>query len=201
SATAGQLGDFFQYVIDHPVTLPRQKSAMLPIVQKDVEAARVSIYNERTQAKHPLLGLRFNNTTGMHLMQGPITVFEGSSYAGDARVLDITPKDERLISYAIDLGTEVESIAKRQPDRITKVKVSKGILYRTDKVREEKTYNLKNRTEKDRTVLIEHPFRPEFALVSKDKPKERARDVYRFEVKLAAGKTASQEVVEERDLS
>src|SRR5262249_47283621 len=91
SATAGGPGDFFQYVIDHPVSLPRQKSAMLPIVQKEVEADRVSIYSERTQAKHPLLGLRFHNTTGMHLMQGPITVFEGSSYAGDARVLDITP--------------------------------------------------------------------------------------------------------------
>src|SRR5205823_11407225 len=103
SATASELGDFFQYVIDHPVTLPRQKSAMLPIVQKEVQADRVSIYNERTQAKHPLLGLKFTNTTGMHLMQGPITVFEGSSYAGDARILDITPKDERLISYAIDL--------------------------------------------------------------------------------------------------
>jgi hypothetical protein len=173
---------------------------MLPIVQKDVEAARVSIYNERTQAKHPLLGLRFKNTTGMHLMQGPITVFEGSSYAGDARILDITPKDERLISYAIDLGTEVEPVAKRQPDRITKVKVNKGILYRTDRVREEKTYSLKNRSEHDRTVLIEHPFRPEFAITSKDKPAERARDVYRFEVKLAAGQTASQEVVEERDV-
>ncbi len=201
SATAGELGDFFQYVIDHPVTLPRQKSAMLPIVQKEVEAARVSIYNERTQAKHPLLGLRFKNTTGMHLMQGPITVFEGSSYAGDARVLDITPKDERLISYAIDLGTEVEPIAKAVPERLTKVKLNKGILYRTTRVREEKTYNLKNRTEHDRTVLIEHPFRPDFSLVSKDKPSERARDVYRFEVKLPAGKTASREIIEERDVN
>jgi hypothetical protein len=200
SATAGELGDFFQYVIDHPVTLPRQKSAMLPIVQKDVEAARVSIYNERTQAKHPLLGLKFKNTTGMHLMQGPITVFEGSSYAGDARVLDITPKDERLISYAIDLGTEVEPVAKKQPDRLTKVKINKGILYRTDKVREEKTYNVKNRSEHDRVVLIEHPFRADFALVSKDKPAERARDVYRFELKVAAGQGASEEVVEEKDL-
>jgi hypothetical protein len=201
AATAGELGDFFQYVIDHPVTLPRQKSAMLPIVQKDVEAARVSIYNERTQPKHPLLGLRFKNTTGMHLMQGPITVFEGSSYAGDARVLDIQPKDERLISYAIDLGTEVEPVAKKQPDRLTKVKVNKGILYRTDKVREEKTYNVKNRSEHDRTVLIEHPFRPDFSLVSKDKPAERARDVYRFQFQLPAGKTASQEVVEEKDVN
>ena len=173
SATAGELGDFFQYAIDHPVTLPRQKSAMLPIVQKDVEADRVSIYNERTQAKHPLLGLKFRNTTGMHLMQGPITVFEGSSYAGDARVLDVQPKDERLISYAIDLGTEVEPIAKKQPDRLTKVKVNKGILYRTDKIREEKTYNVKNRSEHDRVVLIEHPFRADFNLVSKDQPAER----------------------------
>ncbi len=201
SATAGELGDFFQYVIDHPVTLPRQKSAMLPIVQKDVEAARVSIYNERTQAKHPLLGLRFKNTTGMHLMQGPITVFEGSSYAGDALVLDITPKDERLISYAIDLGTEVEPVAKAIPERLTKVKLNKGILYQTTRVREEKTYNLKNRSEHDRTVLIEHPYRPDFSLVSKDKPAERARDVYRFEVKLPAGHTASQEVIEERDVN
>ena len=200
-ATAGELGDFFQYVIDHPVTLPRQKSAMLPIVQKDVEANHVSIYNERTQAKHPLLGLRFKNTTGMHLMQGPITVFEGSSYAGDARVLDITPKDERLISYAIDLGTEVEPVAKAVPERLTKVKLNKGLLYQTTRVREEKTYNLKNRTEHDRTVLIEHPFRADFSLVSKDKPAERARDVYRFEVKLPAGQTASREIIEEKDVN
>ncbi len=201
SATAGELGDFFQYVIDHPVTLPRQKSAMLPIVQKDVEANRVSIYNQGVQAKHPLLGLRFKNTTGMHLMQGPITVFEGSSYAGDARVLDITPKDERLISYAIDLGTEVEPVAKAVPERLTKVKLNKGLLYQTTRVREEKTYNLKNRSEHDRTVLIEHPYRADFSLVSKDKPAERARDVYRFEVKLPAGETASREIIEEKDVN
>jgi hypothetical protein len=200
SATAGELGDYFQYAIDHPVTLPRQKSAMLPIVQKEVEADRVSIYNERVQAKHPLLGLKFRNTTGLHLMQGPVTVFEGSSYAGDARVLDLQPKEERLISYAIDLGTEVEPIFKRQPDRITKVKLHKGLLYQTTKVREERTYNVKNRSDKDRTVLIEHPFRPDFALVSKDKPAERARDVYRFEVKVPSGKSASQEIVEEQDV-
>ena len=48
------------------------------------------------QAKHPLLGLKFKNTTGMNLTQGPITVFEGSTYAGDTRVLDLQPGEERL---------------------------------------------------------------------------------------------------------
>jgi hypothetical protein len=200
SAAAGELGDYFQYVIEHPVSLPRQKSALLPIVQKDVQADRVSIYNEQTQARHPLLGLKFTNTTGLHLMQGPITVFEGSSYAGDARVLDLQPKEERLLSYAIDLGTEVEPVAKRDPDRLTKVKVNKGLLYQTTKVRESKRYHVKNRSEKDRTVLLEHPFRADFALVSKDQPAERARDVYRFELKVPAGHSARQEVVEEKDV-
>src|SRR5262249_26295894 len=120
-ATAAKLGDYFQYSIDKPVTLPRQKSAMLPIVNKDVEGTRVSISNEKTQAKFPLLGLKLKNTSGLHLMQGPITVFEGSNYAGDARILDLQPNEERLLSYAVDLGTEVNPVPSSDNGRITKV--------------------------------------------------------------------------------
>jgi hypothetical protein len=199
AATAANLGDYFQYVIDHPVSLQRQKSAMLPIVNADVEGTKLSIYNERTLVKHPLLGLRLKNSSGVHLMQGPITVFENNTYAGDSRIMDLQKGEERLISYAVDLGTEVEPVAKRDADRYTQVKIVKGIVFTTSKIRETKTYNVKNRSEQDRTVLIEHPFRPDFKLTSKE-PKERARDVYRFEVDVAAGKSASQEVVEERDL-
>jgi hypothetical protein len=199
AATASNLGDFFQYEIDHPVSLPRQKSAMLPIVSSDVEGTKVSIYNERTLPKHPLLGLRLKNSTGVHLMQGPITVFDKNTYAGDSRIMDLQKGEERLISYAVDLGTEVEPVAKHDPDRFTKVKVVKGVVWTTTKIRQTKTYNIKNRAEQDRTVLIEHPFRPDFKLVSKE-AKERTRDVYRFDVDVAAGKSASQEVVEEHDL-
>jgi hypothetical protein len=199
AATAANLGDFFQYVIDHPVSLPRQKSAMLPIVSTDVEGAKVSIYNEHTLAKHPLLGLRLKNSTGVHLMQGPITVFDKNTYAGDSRIMDLQKGEERLISYAVDLGTEVEPVAKRDPDRYTLVKIVKGIVQTTTKIRETKIYNVKNRSGQDRVVLVEHPFRPDFKLTSKE-PKERARDVYRFQVDVAAGKSAKQEVVEERDL-
>jgi len=199
AAAATELGDYFQYIIENPVTLPRQKSAMLPIVNQEVEATKVSIYNERTHAKFPLLGLRFKNTTKLHLMQGPITVFENSSYAGDARILDLQPKEERLISYAIDLGVEVEPVVHESKDHIIQVKVVKGVLEATHKVRDSKTYTIKNRTEHDRTVLIEHPYRPQFKLLTPEKAEERARDVYRFEVPVASGKTAKRDVVEETE--
>src|SRR5262249_26041755 len=125
AASAAKLGDFFQYAIDRPVSLPRQKSALLPIVNKDVDGTRVSIYNERTQAKFPLLGLKFKNTSGLHLMQGPIAVFEGSNYAGDARILDLQPGEERLLSYAVDLGTEVNPVPSSDNGKLTSVKVVK----------------------------------------------------------------------------
>jgi hypothetical protein len=201
-ATATKLGDFFQYALDKPVSLPRQKSALLPIVNKDVEGTRVSIYNERTQAKFPLLGLKFKNTSGLHLSQGPITVFEGSNYAGDSRILDVEPNEERLLSYAVDLGTEVNAVPASDNGRVTMVKVVKGILQSTTKLRETKTYKIVNRNDAERLVLVEHPVRNDFHLTDDtSKPAETASDVYRFEVKVPAGKTATQTVTEERVVS
>jgi hypothetical protein len=198
-ATATKLGDFFQYAIDKPVTLPRQKSALLPIVNKDVDGTRCSIYNEHTQAKFPLLGLKFKNTSGLHLMQGPITVFEGSNYAGDARILDVEPNEERLISYAVDLGTEVNPVPSSDNGRLVQIKVVKGILHSQTKVRETKTYTIVNRNDQERLVLVEHPVRNDFHLTDDTtKPAETASDVYRFEVKVPAGKTATQAVTEEK---
>src|SRR5207247_4514601 len=109
--------------------------ALLPIVGQHVEGSRLSIYNEGVQTKHPLLGLRFKNTSGMHLAQGPITVFEGSTYAGDTRVLDVQPNEERLLSYAIDLGTEVDPQTGDGSSKITSVKAVKGIVTTVTKVR------------------------------------------------------------------
>ena len=84
---------------------------------------------------------------------------------------------------------------------LTHVKAVKGVLYTTTKLRETKTYAVKNRNPQDRTVLIEHPVRPGFRLVSKDRPAETARDVYRFELKVPAGQTAKETVTEEHDIS
>jgi hypothetical protein len=150
-----------------------------------------------------MLGLKLKNTSGLHLMQGPITVFEGSTYAGDARIQDVQPNDERLLSYAVDLGTEVEAKSHFPPQRLIAVRVERGVIIRTDKVREEKTYTVTNRSGSERTLWIEHPYRPDFTLVSTEKPVERTQENYRFEMKVPAEakKSVSQTVVEERDIA
>jgi hypothetical protein len=132
-------------------------------------------------------------------MQGPVTVFEGASYAGDARILDLQPGEERLLSYAVDLGTEVNPVASSDNGRFTMIKAVKGIVETTTKVKETKTYTIKNRNDAERLVMIEHAVRNEFKLMEgKVKPTEVASDVYRFEIKVPAGKTETQVVTEER---
>ena len=200
SATAGQLGDYFQYVIDHPVSIARQKSAMIPVINHAVESTRVSIYNQAVQAKHPLLGLKFKNTTGTNLAQGPITVFEGSSYAGDSRVMDLQPGEERLLAYAIDLGTEVVPRNATGSGNVTGIRAKGGMVTITRKFREEKVYKAVNRSETDRKLIVEHPNRTNqgYKLVEPAKPMEETAELLRFQLPLPAGKSAELKVVEER---
>src|SRR5207244_2645725 len=40
-ASAGKIGELFQYTVSQPVTLPRQKSAMLPIITDDIECEKL----------------------------------------------------------------------------------------------------------------------------------------------------------------
>jgi hypothetical protein len=197
-AVATELGEYFQYQLEQPVSLARQKSALLPIVNAPVEASKVSIYNDQVHVKYPLLGLRFKNTTGLHLMQGPLTIFEGSSYAGDARIGDLQPKETRLVSYAVDLGTEVAPEHKKANDNLVAIKVFKGVMHASHKVRQTKVYTVKNRAEHSRLVLLEHPYRSDWKLVTPEKAAEQTRDVYRFEIQAEPNKTIKHEVVEEQ---
>jgi hypothetical protein len=196
-ASADEIGDYFQYTIDQKVSLPRQKSAMLPIVNQDVAGSRVSIYNEAVHAKFPLLGLKFKNTSGQNLMQGPVSVFDNGAYAGDARIPDLQPDEERLLSYAIDLGTEVKTETASTPQQLTAVKIVKGVVNATHRLRTTHTYLAKNRSNRERTLIVEHPIRTDWKLVAPTKATEQSRDFYRFELKVPAGQTVKHEVIEE----
>jgi hypothetical protein len=203
AATASKLGDSFQYGIKHPVTLARQKSAMLPIVSDDIEGTRVSIYNPAVQAKHPLLGFRFKNSTKATLPQGPVTVIDQSVYAGDSRIQDTSVGDERLLAYAIDLGTEVIPQTTPQTGTTVSVKATKGIVLTTRREREEKVYKISNKSDTDRTLVIEHPNRTnqQFKLVDTAKPTEETAALFRFDLKVPAKQSAEFKVIEERPVS
>ncbi len=199
-ARGEEAGELFQYQIATPVTLSRQRSAMLPIVQHELEVQRVSIYGSG-HPKHPMLGLRFKNTSEAFLMQGPITVFEQASYAGDARLGDTPQGAARLVSYALDLKVEVAPRDPKTVQRLVSGRLAKGVLYLTHSQRRTRSYEIKNTDTEPRHVLVEYPIDPAWKLVEPKEVEEKTRSVYRLGVDVAAGKTATLKVTEERTIS
>ena len=197
-AQGAALGELFRYEIDKPVSIARQRSAMLPIVSEQIEAEKVSIYDDRVLAKHPLAGLRLVNLTKLNLMQGPVTVYDGGVYAGDARVEDLAPGSERLVSYAVDLDVEVAPRTEPRPEEIVSVKLAKGTLVVTRKLARRKIFEIKNSAADAVKLLVEHPREEPWKLVALEKPAETTRDRYRFAVTAEPGKPVTLEVAEEQ---
>src|SRR5262249_50339934 len=142
-------------------------------------------------------GLKLTNSSGLHLMQGPVTVFDGGIYAGDARFPDLPPGTERLVSYAMDLDTEVAPTMTNRPEELVNVRLVKGTLFTSRKFTREQKYVIKNSGKKPKNVLIEYPIDPAWSLVSPKEPTERARDLYRFAVEAKPGAPAELKVEEQ----
>jgi len=196
-ADSGVVGELFQYVIDRPVTLPRQKSAMLPIVNTGVEVEKLAIFDPSAQEKHPLNGLRLINKTSLHLMQGPITVFDDETYAGDAQILDLAPGEERLISYAVDLDTEISAVSRPHATTVTSVRFVRGVVEAVHKQRRENRYTVVTSADQPQKVLIQTPRESGWELIEPSEPSETTADNYRFIVEADPDKPVELVVREE----
>lgn len=191
-AAAGEVGEVFQYQLKEPVSIARQRSAMLPILSAGLEGRRVSIFNRADGSENPMRGVEVRNTSGLQLMPGPITVFDGSAYAGDAQISHVTAGEKRLLAYAVDL--DVRAVVKDENrSALRSVRIVRGLLEHTYKEEATVSYAFSNRDQKRvRTILVEHPKPGDrWELVEPAKPKEETRSLYRFELEAAPASSVS----------
>ena len=199
-AEAKSVGELFQYDVSAPVRLPRQQAALLPIVSEDVEGEKVSLFNADRDPRFPMNAVRLKNNTALHLKGGPVTLFDGGTYAGEARMEDVPPGDSRLLTYAVDLAVECEKQDGAVVRRETVCSIKRGVLRLRHRQTREARYTLKNKAKKNRLVLVEHPFAFDWQLTSPENPAERTTAYYRFSVPVPAGETGTLLVAEEQPL-
>lgn len=197
AAAAGrELGELFEYPFAQPVTVRRGQSAMLPFLQQKIAARKLLIFSGASGV-HPTHAAELTNNTGKTLDGGPMTVFDGGAYAGEGLMETLKRDDRRLISYAVDLGTRVTTQFETGREEVREAHLRRGVLTTRHAVRETRTYTIRNVDQKPKTLVIEHPARPEFRLTGR-KPDETTAAAYRFEIKLAPGALEKFPVVEER---
>jgi hypothetical protein len=196
SASAGELGELFEYRIAQPVTIRRDESAMLPFLQQPIDGRKLLIYSEHN-SQHPTNAAELTNSTAKTLDGGPITVYDGGAYGGEALMETLKAGDKRLISYAVDLGTRITEAFGSKAAVVREIHATRGMMTVKQAMEETRTYTIRNVDQKAKTLILEHPLRQGYTLLNQ-KPSEKTAGAYRFEIALAAGKSQEFAVSEER---
>lgn len=200
-ANGAEVGDLFEYRVEQPVTVPRDRSALIPILQTRMEGERVSIFDESAHGGRPLGGMLLKNNSSLTLEGGAITVIDGDAYAGEALMERLKPGEERLISFSLDLGTLVSAKTKADRSPVFLVKALNGVFQAHYYETSAKTYTLTNQTDKPRVVFVQHPMRQGWKLSDKGlKPDSQTANSYRFRVSLKAHETIALPISERREL-
>jgi chaperonin cofactor prefoldin len=201
AATGSEVGELFEYRIEQPVTVRRDRSALIPILQTKLEGERVAFYNEANRRDRPFSSIRLKNTSPLTLEGGALTVVDGDAYAGEAMLERAKPNEQKFVSFALDLGTLVTSKQKAERRPVFLVRAGRGVFEAHYHQTQKKTYTAVNQTDRQRTVYVEHPVRDDWKL-SDDTPKYVSRTTahYRFRVELGPRETKDLVVTETQAL-
>ena len=122
AAQAQELGDLFEYKLKEPITIRKNRSALVPIVQSPIIAEKVSVWNERAGLPRPQRALWLSNSSGLTLDGGSFSVMEDETFAGEGIVDPIRPDEKRLVSYATDLALNASSRNNTERERVARVR-------------------------------------------------------------------------------
>ena len=198
-AQTQELGDLFEYKLKDLVTIRKNQSAMVPILQARIDAEKVSVWNPSQPSV--LRALWIDNSSGLTLDGGSFNVLEGDAFAGEGLMDPIKPGEKRLLSYAADLGLLVDAKQKSERQKITKVVIAHGAMTQMTEEQEEHIYTIRNRDTSARTVVIEHPARPGWKLADGTEPAESTASFHRFRLDADPKKTTIVSVKEYRPIS
>jgi hypothetical protein len=199
TAQTRDLGDLFEYKLQDHVTIRKNQSALVPILQARIDAEKVSVWNPSQTSV--LRALWLDNTSTLTFDGGSFNVLEGDAFAGEGLMDPIKPGEKRLLSYAADLGVLVDAKQKAENQRVTRVIIAHGSMIQSTQEREEHTYTIRNRDTASRTVVIEHPARPGWKLTDDEKPAESSASFHRFRLSVESKKTETLTVKEYRPIT
>ncbi|XXX72003.1 DUF4139 domain-containing protein [Sorangium sp. So ce134] len=188
-----------------PLTIASGQTALLPIVERELPAERVWLYQPETSAHRPLASVRLRNDGDTSLPPGAMTVYERSAegvvtYVGDARLAALPPGESRLVSFAVDLKVRIDR-EDRAEEAFSRARIQGGVLEIVRTARKVTVYTIVGAAREPRVLLIEHPRIAGWELAEPKEGVEATSGRYRIRREVAAGETARLTVVLEHPVS
>jgi hypothetical protein len=181
------LGELFEYNISNPVTIKRKQSALVPILTEAIKARRILLFNMNEYDKNPNACLEITNNTDLILERGPVTIIYDDNLAGEAIIPFLNKNDTRLLNYAVEQAVLINWEQKSEDLSVHKVKFGSGYSYEyyySDLYTE---YKIKNKTEQDKILYLDHPKKTGFKFIEPPLKPEETENFWRFKLTLEPG--------------
>jgi len=186
------------------VSVENGRTLSIPMVDRQVPAARLALYQADAAARNPLAAIRLTNDGESGLPPGIITLYERDkggyvSYVGDARLSAFPVGETRLLAYALDEKIVIERDVA-QTDRVASGTIANGALRLSRVVRQTTVYRVRGPAKEPRQLVIVQRRLPGWTLTRPEsKDVELSEGNYRIPFQLPGGdQTQTFEVVQEQ---
>lgn len=202
AASADETGEVFFYRVSDPVTVGRRQSAMIPILTEAIEGRRVSITSPSDGIDHPMRGIELTNSSSVKLMPGPVSVYDGAAFAGDAQIGYVGAGDDRMLSFGVDLDVGIERQTQNRRERIEQISIRDGVAIKRVFNQIVDRVAIDNRDQKrGRTLIVEVPAYEGWELDSETPLYESAPGLHRFAVDVEAAQSTTVTTTQSRTSS
>lgn len=155
-----------------PVSLPRGRSTMVPLVNRPLSVSMTRYYDPRRDGQQPRAAFHLTNDSVVQLPAGPLTVFERNRYVGDGAITTLLPGARTVVTYARDSDLIVTTVADTADEELVTMRISDGILVAEHRTRHTTAYRVQSGTGalpgrgSSAPLLVSHPLRSGWELVS-----------------------------------
>ena len=177
------------FTLPYKVSVAAGQSLVVPILDRELPAQRIDLYQSPADQRHPLAAAALVNDEETGLLPGVLTLYEqtaagGAFYLGDARLAAFPPGEKRMMSYAVDAKVTVDRSSDEQ-HAIVKAAIAQGVMRLTWLTRQITTYRVKTSDPGEHHLLIEHPRLAGWSLTAPDPTHvELSANAYRIPVTL-----------------
>jgi hypothetical protein len=164
---AEQAATQVEFHIAAPVDAAAGQSLLLPILDRAVPTKRVALVSPES-GLHPFVALQITNVAGSALPPGLATLYreaDGARFVGNAALPAMQPGEDRLLSFAGDLSTDV-TIADAGDSAVIAVHAARGTVTVSARDRNVTTYRVTTAPGEARSMLIEQPIRAGWTLTA-----------------------------------
>jgi hypothetical protein len=193
------LGELFEYNISNPVTIKRKQSALVPILTESIKAKRILLYNKNEHNKNPNACLEITNNTKLTLERGPATIIYDDNLAGEAIIPFLNKGDTRLLNYAVEQAIIITHEQKSENLSVHKVTFKSGYSYEYYYSNLMTTYKIKNKTDEEKELYLDHPKTLHYKFIEKPIEPEETTNYWRFKLTLKPKEAVVFKLKEQRE--